>query len=517
MCNDCCAYYEYLNIEGEKFFTMVFLPQKDKPFPTVICRSPYVGSTIEKPEDEVLQSSLATFQDWLKRGYAVVYQHCRGQGKSTGAFVPYIHEREDGLALREWIRKQSFYNGELYLFGSSYTASLHYSTAPFEDDVKGAVFEVQDSERYNLWYRNGQMRKGHANWHFWLYKAKCGLEKKYNMQSFSEKPLKDLSKRVLGDRAEDFEQMLAAQLRSDKFWDTRFGGQDARNAVIKANIPILLTTGYNDFYVGGVFDMWNNMKEQTKKKSAMLVSPYNHGDGYGEGGLCFPNGKRAEKFGNNYQIDWFDNIRKGTPLPFEKGVITYYRTFENRWESDFDSPAAKIVRLPLGCESLSFIYDPLNPTAFSGEGSFAKEVDSRQSFITLYTKPFNADVFIKGKIKAKLAVSSNCEETSFYMRISIKKSKYSYVLRHDITSLCYQLGNYSKNKTVTLDFCFDEYAFLLKKGECLQIDIASTDDNAYVVNTNKQGDYYLQSSADSAINTVHLGQSYLYLPIEQQI
>ena len=188
---------EYIEFDGAHFFTVVLLPQAKGAFPTVIFRTPYVQSTLEMSDEAVVQNCLESFQGWLDRGYAVVYQHCRGQGKSTGAFVPYIHEREDGLALREWIRKQSFYSGELYLFGKSYSASLHYATAPFEEDIKGAVFEVQDSERYHLWYRNGQMRKGHAKWHFGLYKNKCGLNKSFNMQSFSERPLKDLSERVL--------------------------------------------------------------------------------------------------------------------------------------------------------------------------------------------------------------------------------------------------------------------------------------------------------------------------------
>ncbi len=512
---DCCAYYEYLKNGNAKLFTMILLPQKDKSYPTVVYRSPYVNNTVDNSEEDILKTCCSSFRDWLNRGYAIIYQHCRGQGKSTGDFVPYIYEREDGLALREWIRQQPFYNGELFLFGASYTASLHYSTAPFEDDIKGAVFEVQDSERYNLWYRNGQMRKGHANWYFELYKSKCGLNKSFNMQSFSEKPLKDLSERGLGDRAEDFEQMLAAQLPSSEFWNTRFGGQDARNAVVDANIPILLTTGYNDYYVGGVFDMWNKMNEQTKNKSALLVSPFNHGDGYGTGGLCFPKGKRIEQFGQRYQIDWFDNIRKGIPLPYPKGVITYYRTFENRWQSDFYSTPTKSISVPLGVETLSFKYDPLNPTAFSNEGDFAKECDLCGDFISVYTKPFDRDVFIKGKMRAKLAVSSDCEDSSFYVRISIKNTEHTYVLRHDITSLCFQRGSYVKNDIVELNFSFDEYAFLLKKGECLQIDIASTDNNSYVSHTNKKGDYYRQTTVNTATNTVYLERSYLYIPVEQ--
>ena len=507
---------EYIEFDGAHFFTVVLLPQKEGAFPTVILRTPYVQSAFEMSDEVVGQNCLKSFMGWLDRGYAVVYQHCRGQGKSTGAFVPYIHEREDGLALREWIRKQPFYNGELYLLGGSYTASLHYATAPFEDDVKGAVFEVQDSERYNLWYRNGQMRKGHANWHFGLYKNKCGLNKSFNVRSFSERPLKGLSERVLNDRAEDFEQMLAAQFPSDEFWNTRFGGKDARTAVIEANIPILLTTGYNDFYVGGIFDMWNSMKECTKKKSALLVSPYNHGDGFNhEEGLHFPNGKRSEQFGNTYPIDWFDNIRKGALLPFEKGVITYYRAFENRWESDFYATETKQISTSLGEGAVSFQYNPVAPPCFSGEGTFSKESDFGHDFIRVLTKPFDQDLFVKGKMRAKLMVSSNCEDSSFYIRISLKNSDYTYVLRHDITSLCFQLGNYIKNDVVELNFCFDEYAFLLKKGEQLQIDIAATDDDTYVSHTNKRGEYYLQTDTELATNTIYLEKSFLYLPVEK--
>ena len=190
-------YYEfkYVKMNGEDFFTVVLLPQRNGSYPCVVCRSPYVKNTVTATDDSVALECYNNFRLWLDRGYAVVFQHCRGQGKSSGAFVPYVYEREDGLELRAWIRTCSFYNGELYLLGASYTASLHYSTAPFEKDVCGAVFDVQDSERYRVWYRNGQMRKGHANWHFGLYKDKCGLDKKFDMRSFSQLPIKELSKK----------------------------------------------------------------------------------------------------------------------------------------------------------------------------------------------------------------------------------------------------------------------------------------------------------------------------------
>lgn len=508
-------YHQYISYNEAELFTVVCLPGDGDKFPTVIYRSPYVDKDEDTPEAEICAQKQKEYACWLERGYAVVFQHCRGQGKSTGAFVPYVHEREDGLALRDWIREQPFYNGELYLVGGSYTASLHYATAPFESDIKGAVFEVQDSERYRLWYRNGQMRKGHANWHFGLYKRKCGLSKHFDKGSFSQLPLKGLSERVLGECAPDFEQMLEAASPSHEFWDGRFGGSDARDAVSDADIPILLTTGYNDFYVGGVFRMWENMSERTKRKSALIVSPYDHGDSYDqENGIFFPNGKRTQAFGADYKIAWLDHVRKGTPLPYQTGVVTYYRAFEDGWWSDFFGTPTKEISLPLGTGSAAFCYDPLCPPALREEGVKAEEMTGRADAVSVCTPAFSADTFVKGRVRVTLAVASSAADTSFFLRLSIKKPEYTYVLRHDITSLCYQLGDYRENDVVTLEFCFDEYAFLIKKGECLQLDISSTNDNGYVCHTNQKGAYYLQTEARIAANTVHLDRSCLILPVE---
>lgn len=39
---NCYREHLYLNFDGEEFFTMVLLPERNGKFPTVICRSPYV-------------------------------------------------------------------------------------------------------------------------------------------------------------------------------------------------------------------------------------------------------------------------------------------------------------------------------------------------------------------------------------------------------------------------------------------------------------------------------------------
>ena len=171
--SDGYVFYEYLEKDHTQLFTVICLPENTGKFPTVIYRNPYVDTAQHQTEEEICAAKLLDFKGWLENGYAVVFQHCRGRGKSSGDCIPYIFEREDGLFLQDWVRKQPFYNGELYLCGGSYTTSVHFVTAPFAPDIKGAVLEIQDCERYNCNYRNGFYKMGlHGGWYVGMYKKK---------------------------------------------------------------------------------------------------------------------------------------------------------------------------------------------------------------------------------------------------------------------------------------------------------------------------------------------------------
>lgn len=518
------ADYTYTESEGLKLFTAVLLPDAEGKFPVIIMRSPYVDRYENEQEDNIAAEYLHENYNWLKHGYAVVIQHCRGRGKSEGDCIPYIHEREDGINLQKWVREQKFYNGEIYLKGESYLTSVHYATAPFAEDIKGAIFGVQDSERYNLCYRNGIFKKAlHGAWYVSMYKAKSHMKKNFSMGSFDTLPLKDFTKIVFGEEAKDFDEMLKAPNPDNEFWNTRFGGNDAGNATVNVDFPILFTTGFYDIYTGGMFDMWKNMSERSRNMSALVVSPYDHGDFCNpEESIVFPDGKRCERFGSLYETEWFDYIRGKTERsPFETGMITYYKLFENKWETDKALSSPNTVKISLGSKEASYVYNPFDPPRFKGGLSrafggtvYQDKPNLRYDIISVYSEPFEDNVCVKGKMSAKLTVKSDCEDTCFYVRISIEKENGDYGLRDDITSLCYQLGTYVPNSVVELDFDFDEHAFLIKKGERLRIDVSSADNEHYVRHTNQKGLFSEQTTAKIAHNTVYLQDSYLTLPVE---
>ena len=513
------AYSRHISCNGVSLFTVVCLPCEGRKFPTLLYRTPYVDREEENTEEELCARKLAEYAYWLEAGYAVVYQHCRGRGKSDGDCIPYIYEREDGLALQNWVRAQNFYNGELFLRGSSYGSSVHFVTAPFALDVKGAILEVQDQDRYNCNYRNGFYKIGlHGGWYVSMYKRKTMREKNYTTDSYRMLPLSDFSKTVFGERAADFDEILRHPDRNDPFWQTRFGGGEAKDAITHAQIPILLTTGFYDIYTGGVFDMWRGLDEKTRARCALAVHPYGHG-GTGEGQpVCFENGTLSGAF-ENYKVRWLDFVRGKCDAPFALGKVTYYQLFENKWHCDDFYTANGVEKMPLGEGSASFRYNPLTPTCFKGGLSanfggtaWQDPPSTRGDMLSIYTPSFEKDTVVKGKMRVHLAVSSDAEDTCFYVRLSLCKPQGDLGLRDDINKISNFVADYRPGEVVGMEFSFDEHAFLLQKGERIRVDIASSAYPYYVPHTNRRGLFSEQVTTKVAANTVVLEQSFLELP-----
>ena len=67
---------EYMvpSFDGVCLYTRVYLPSEDKKFPVIVRRSPYVDTDVDFTKD------FPQISDDFE--YALVFQHCRGRGKS---------------------------------------------------------------------------------------------------------------------------------------------------------------------------------------------------------------------------------------------------------------------------------------------------------------------------------------------------------------------------------------------------------------------------------------------------
>ena len=510
---DFVSCFYYLELDEALLFTAVLLPEEAGLFPAVIVRTPYVNELSALDEKAVADMHYAEYGSLVKNKYAVVIQHCRGCGKSSGNFIPHSNEREDGLHLQSWVRSKNFYNGEIFLLGSSYLSSAHYATAPFAPDIKGAVLGYQDCDNYNICYRNGFFKKAlYGAWYAGVYCQKTLPERNCTPETFDILPFSEFSRTVFGMPEPSFDDILYHPYREEDYWGPK-------NIVHDAGIPILFTTGFYDIYTGGVFQMWDTLDSDMREISALLVSPYGHGDDPGEVPL-FPNAKLSERFGD-YVTAWFNHIRFDTALPFGTGNITYYRMFDERWQCEPALRTERRMTLPMGAQKVSYVYDPANAPEFPGGLStnfggakFQPPPNFRDDVKSIYTQPFSADVFVKGRMEAQLCVRSNQEDTCFLIRISLSSDDGDFGLRDDIVSLCMQLGNYCPGSKAILSFCFDEHAFRIQKGQRLRIDIASADNLHYVRHINQKGLFSKQVSAVPAYNEVFLEDSFLTLPVE---
>lgn len=508
--------------DGVRLYTYGVKPAEGVKCPIVIQRNPYVT---EKKVD------LAAFEKSqtgnLARGYAYLVQHCRGCGMSEGEWVPYESERADGLALLEWARKLPWYNGELFLDGGSYLSSVHWSyldTNP--PDVKGASLAVQEVDRYNIIYRNGFFKIGlHGGWFVSGYKKKNHELKRDKSVRLCDFPLCEFSLRYWGAAEPAFDNPLAHPRHDDPYWlsDAPGSGACYRQAFMKSKMPILLRSGFYDIFTEGICDMWRETPRSRLANCALLVDAYDHGGRMAKEmkGTCgeFPGGLRVDE--GVSPVDWFDYCRTGkactNAMP---GKVRYYALWENRWiEADSMPEAGRRVEFSLGEGERSWVYDPKRPLPdFPGSGGMCfggmrkqPEPNFRDDVVSFVLPEMAERLDVRGRMKAVLAVKSDCEDTCFYVRVSVKKPDGGwYLLRDDITSLSANGGDYVPNTVRRVEFRFVDHAFRLEKGDQLRVDVASACAQ-FAPHGNVKG---LQSAVREpkvAHNVVDAGQSRLVL------
>ncbi len=471
--------------DGTRIYTYGIRPPEGVKCPIVIQRTPYV------PEERVnLETFAQERAEAFSRGYAYLVQHCRGCGMSEGDWIPYESERADGLALLAWVRKLPWYNGEIFLDGGSYLSSVHWSyldTNP--PDIKGAALAVQEVDRYNVIYRNSFFKVGlHGGWFVQGYKKKNHVLQRDETVQFSDFPLRNFSRRYWAEDVPALDNTIAHPRRDDPFWTSDAPGSGAayRWALAKSTMPILLRTGFYDIYTEGLCDMWRETPRERLANCALLIDAYDHGGNLADDmkGTCgeFPGGSRADE--GVSPLDWFDFCRTGKPCAkAAPGKVRFYALWENRWfETDALEDGPRRIDLPLGEGERSWTYDPKRPLPeFPGSGGICfggmrpqPPPDFRDDVVSFVLPPVEEQLDVRGRMQASLVVKSDCEDTCFYVRVSVAKPDGQWLLlRDDITSLSTEGGDYTPNVKRRLAFHFADHAFRLEKGDQLRVDVAS--------------------------------------------
>jgi putative CocE/NonD family hydrolase len=124
--------------DGVTLATDVYRPSRDGKalagrFPVILERTPY-GRNITYFRDITAANATPktraeVAEYYVRRGYIVIFQDCRGCHDSQGEFVKYLHEATDGVDTCAWIVAQPWSDGRIGTMGLSYAAHTQVALA----------------------------------------------------------------------------------------------------------------------------------------------------------------------------------------------------------------------------------------------------------------------------------------------------------------------------------------------------------------------------------------------------
>ena len=154
--------------DGVRLATDVYRPARNDratpgPFPVILERTPYNKTAPSRSERTpssdrpMSRAEVAAF--FVRRGYVVVYQDCRGRYRSEGEFIKYLSDGNDGSDTCAWLLSQPWCNGRIGTMGLSYAA--HTQGALGSAGAPGVAAMFLDSGGFSNAYQGG-IRQGGA-------------------------------------------------------------------------------------------------------------------------------------------------------------------------------------------------------------------------------------------------------------------------------------------------------------------------------------------------------------------
>jgi putative CocE/NonD family hydrolase len=313
--------------DGVLLATDVYLPARgtvpttDR-VPAILERTPY-----GKSQDGTRHASIEVANLFASHGYAVVFQDCRGRGKSDGKYVKYLSDGLDGFDCCAWIIRQGWSNGRIGTMGLSYAA--HTQGALASAGAPGVKAMFMDSGGFSNAYQGG-IRQGGAfelkqvTWAF--NEALEAPEVKADPAKFAALKaidLKDWFARLPWARGSsplslvpEYENYVFDQWEHgnfDGFWK-QMGIYAAGYYERWPDAASVLISSWYDPYPRTVTDNFRALNSRKRGPIRMILGPWTHGN-------------REQTFAGDVEF--------GPAAAFEGHVAENYLTLKLRWFDRF--------------------------------------------------------------------------------------------------------------------------------------------------------------------------------------
>lgn len=528
--------------DGVRLATHVHYPEEGSgPWPVIFSRSPYPGMLPFWHEQ-------AKF--WTSRGYVFVIQECRGTGASEGQWVPFAYEERDGLDSLDWLVRQPWMNGKAATYGSSYCGVVQWCMADrLPPEVKTMYIGFTGIERYRQNYMNGMFR--HDIYTFWAIgnsgvrdaSSRPGLYR----EALAVRPHVEMDVRLFGRELPWYREWVTEVSPDSPYWKSGFWAE-LKEKPTKTRIPVMMTAGWFDHNLEASVLSFDKLPDDIRARSALIIGPWVHTESV-SGDLEYPGHDRFGPRQREAALAWFDHHLKGGELRLPAGIQSYI-VGENRWHAWPDGiranrvrtfhlspePAGQAARLlsPEKADapaSVSYRYDPNDPVPTRGGAAVMHYLSgdpeavppasviqpapgAREDVISFISEPAAEDVRITGRIRARLFVSSDAEDTAFTVQVmEVFPDGTAVNIRDGITSLAYRNGAatplpYTPGEVVEAVIELWPITWTVKQGSRIRVDVSSSNFPAYHVHPNIAGIWANIPDTKAAMQTIHLGGDY---------
>jgi putative CocE/NonD family hydrolase len=388
-------------------------------FPVIMERTPY-GRNVTSFRDFTAADSqpktrAAVAEYYVRHGYVVIFQDCRGRYESEGEFMKYLNEAADGFDTCRWIVAQPWSDGRIGTIGLSYAAHTQVALACLNPPGLKAMYV--DCGGFSNAYQGG-IRQGGAfelKQVTWAYNL--GLEsptvqndprllaalKAVDLKAwFASLPWKRGHTPI--SLLPDYENYVYEQWEHgnfDAFWK-QLGIYAAGFYRQFADVAMVHLSGWYDAYARTATENYEGLSKRKRGPVRLIMGPWIHGGrstpfagevAFGEGSTLDAEGG-ADYFAQRLQ--WFDEHLKGraggarhaAPVRlFVMGGGSGRKTREGRlehggrWRSEADWPipdrrltpyflgangALSTVQPTASAASLSYDFDPQHPVPTMG-------------------------------------------------------------------------------------------------------------------------------------------------------
>jgi len=409
--------------DGIRLATDIYRPALDGRaapgrFPVILERTPYDKSAISRSErtarDPAPRGRAEIAEYFVRHGYAVAYQDCRGRYGSEGVFTKYLDDGPDGYDTVAWLARQPWCSGRVGTMGLSYAA--HTQAALGCLDPPGLACQFLDSGGFSNAYLSGIRQGGafelkQATWAIRQAReapevvadpaAKAALDAVDAAAWFTRMPWRRGHSPLAA--APDYEAYLFEQWTHgvfDNHWK-RVGIWMAGFYERYAAVPMVHMSSWYDAYTRTATENYLGLKAAGRGPQFLILGPWTHGDRsvtFGDvdfGAAAALDGALAEDY-RALRLRWFDrwlkDIRNGVEGEkrlryFVMGGGSGRRTEAGRldhggaWKSaeDWPLPETRWTKFYLhadlslgktmparGAAPLSYDYDPSRPVPTIG-------------------------------------------------------------------------------------------------------------------------------------------------------